>query len=379
MCVNKQILLLKPPQEKKNYWKIPDYIRSFWDNNDSAEVMVKCGKCQECKLERGRNWTYKIFLEALDYTDKIFITLTYANEKKGQQLNKRDLQLFIKRLRKYLGNQEIKYFAAGEYGEKKGRAHYHIILLGWTPNDLKLRKKSKKGNQMYSSETLQKLWGHGLCTIQRFDYKEVNYLTLYLDHNNENLLKYNRKALYRKNKLIEELKIKHGILFRNDNNSKPYKIRNVKDLSKEQLSKYQKEYRELMKTVRYKIHPEFNLYSLGLGFDNFINKEYYKYSLNIDNHTFEIPPEFIRKILDNPEKYQDHEVYQYMVNEALNRKKYSEEEYYFEFGKKLDLQDYPMQITKDNDLINLIANKEQRSKSENFNRIKLNKIYYSDF
>lgn len=49
-------------------------------------------------------------------------------------LDKRDLQLFFKRLRKAHGKgnnngRTIKYYAVGEYGGRTNRPHYHIILF----------------------------------------------------------------------------------------------------------------------------------------------------------------------------------------------------------------------------------------------------------
>lgn len=46
-------------------------------------------------------------------------------------LSKRDVQLFFKRLRKAhpSGQNSIKYYAAGEYGGKTARPHYHLIMF----------------------------------------------------------------------------------------------------------------------------------------------------------------------------------------------------------------------------------------------------------
>lgn len=66
-----------------------------------------------------------------------FITLTYdtANipiTKQGRlSLCKRDVQTFLKRLRKRHKNnahKSIKYYLVGEYGSKTKRPHYHVIL-----------------------------------------------------------------------------------------------------------------------------------------------------------------------------------------------------------------------------------------------------------
>lgn len=43
-------------------------------------------------------------------------------------LDKKDLQKYFKRLRK-LEKKKIKYYACGEYGGKRKRPHYHIILF----------------------------------------------------------------------------------------------------------------------------------------------------------------------------------------------------------------------------------------------------------
>lgn len=43
-------------------------------------------------------------------------------------LRKRDLQLFIKLLRSYLPEYEIRYFACGEYGVDRFRPHFHLLL-----------------------------------------------------------------------------------------------------------------------------------------------------------------------------------------------------------------------------------------------------------
>lgn len=61
----------------------------------------------------------------------IFVTLTYSNDflPKDGQLSKRDLQLFLKRLRKRI-DKKIRYFSCGEYGERSHRPHYHLIIWG---------------------------------------------------------------------------------------------------------------------------------------------------------------------------------------------------------------------------------------------------------
>lgn len=64
-----------------------------------------------------------------------FVTLTYdtahvpITKNRFMGLSKRDLQLFFKRLRKRQPGVRLKYYAAGEYGGKTNRPHYHVILF----------------------------------------------------------------------------------------------------------------------------------------------------------------------------------------------------------------------------------------------------------
>lgn len=72
-------------------------------------------------------------LHEIDSHDSsIFVTLTYADEylPENASLKKRDLQLFMKRLRKSLGKRKIRYYACGEYGDETQRPHYHLIIFG---------------------------------------------------------------------------------------------------------------------------------------------------------------------------------------------------------------------------------------------------------
>ncbi len=90
----------------------------------------RCGKCPPCARRRREQWTARILLEGCFHKDSVFVTLTYDeyNIPENGNVNKRDLQLFFKRLRKARG--PFRYFACAEYGERTFRAHYHCILFG---------------------------------------------------------------------------------------------------------------------------------------------------------------------------------------------------------------------------------------------------------
>lgn len=107
---------------------------------------VPCGKCLPCRIKKRQEWAVRLLHELDNHEDSIFLTLTYDNEKlpfntNYPTLRKRDIQLFIKRLRKDLQkvNKNIKYFFCGEYGSQTERPHYHAIIYG-----LSLKPEDKK-------------------------------------------------------------------------------------------------------------------------------------------------------------------------------------------------------------------------------------------
>jgi len=109
-----------------------------------------------------------------------FVTLTYDDQHlpEGQTLVKRHFQLFMKRLRK-LHKGKIKFFHCGEYGDCDRRPHYHAILFGIDFADKKKHSKSKSGNTLYVSETLNKLWGLGFAWIGDVTIESAGYVARY--------------------------------------------------------------------------------------------------------------------------------------------------------------------------------------------------------
>lgn len=153
-------------------------------------ILVPCGKCLICRKNKSAEWATRITHEAQYHQKKCFITLTYAdgtvplNKETGKEtLFKRDLQLFIKRLRKEIEPTKIKYFACGEYGKKTMRPHYHIIILGWQPDrstDLVQVGVSRDGRKRYSSPTIAEKWTKGNIDVSQVVPGSIFYVSGYL-------------------------------------------------------------------------------------------------------------------------------------------------------------------------------------------------------
>lgn len=88
-------------------------------------IDVPCGRCFECVKRRRNDWYIRCLLESRSKLHTYFGLLTYKEV--GDQLQKRDVQLFLKRLRSY--GYTLSYLIAGEYGDKKGRPHWHCLFF----------------------------------------------------------------------------------------------------------------------------------------------------------------------------------------------------------------------------------------------------------
>lgn len=152
-------------------------------------LKVPCNKCIGCRLQHAQAWGIRCAHEMRSYDDNCFITLTYDDEHlpHDESIHKRHLQTFFKRLRKSLTGKKIRYFACGEYGtdqdpntiDSLGRPHYHSIIFNHDFPDKELYK-TVRGNPLYTSESLNALWGKGISTVQEANFKTAQYTAGYV-------------------------------------------------------------------------------------------------------------------------------------------------------------------------------------------------------
>lgn len=130
-----------------------------------AWILVPCGRCIACRLNKARGWALRIMHEAKEAPCSCFVTLTYSDENlpKNGSLSVEDCQKFFKRLRKNTG-RKFRYFLGGEYGEIGGRPHYHAILFSFSKAD---------------RNELERAWGLGHIRVDDVSVDRAQYVAGY--------------------------------------------------------------------------------------------------------------------------------------------------------------------------------------------------------
>ncbi|UPW41612.1 replication initiator protein [Peromfec virus RodF8_42] len=144
------------------------------------ENVVPCGKCYNCLQDRRKQWTLRLQNEHYMYSgDAIFITLTYDDNHLPQDrsVSKRDIQLFMKRLRKYYKTRKLKYYIASEYGGATNRPHYHGIIFGIRCGN------SSKSKIRLSNFISKHIWKQGYCYVGTGTKSSISYCAKYIVKN----------------------------------------------------------------------------------------------------------------------------------------------------------------------------------------------------
>lgn len=140
-----------------------------------TELTVPCGHCNFCLANRRADWSFRLYQELKHSKCAHFLTLTYDEENVpiGDDcfsLSKRDLQLFIKKLRKANGSK-LRYYNVGEYGTETNRPHYHSIMFGLDKPTI---------------AKLQTIWEKGFVHVGAVTPASIHYVTKYvINHDRE--------------------------------------------------------------------------------------------------------------------------------------------------------------------------------------------------
>lgn len=147
---------------------------------------VPCGVCIGCRIDRAEGWAIRATHEAQmseigSSPGSSFLTLTYDVEHlpANNSVSLDVMQRFMKRLRKAVG-VPIRFLLCGEYGERRGRAHYHVLVFGFRFPDRKLWKKTRDGFDLFTSELLSKAWPFGMALVGDVTYQSARYVGGYV-------------------------------------------------------------------------------------------------------------------------------------------------------------------------------------------------------
>lgn len=149
------------------------------------QMELPCGKCPECQKDYYTNWATRGSRELARWDSSVFLTLTYAPEHlpENNSLNKKDVQDFIKRVKKYFKStteNPIRQIYCGEYGTKTLRPHYHVILFNCDFPDRKFHRRSDQGHPIFTSEILSRLWPYGFTEFGIAEPGSIAYLFKYV-------------------------------------------------------------------------------------------------------------------------------------------------------------------------------------------------------
>lgn len=163
--------------------------------------LFPCGQCMPCRVNRRREWTHRIMLEANLKQDNTFVTLTYSDEhlplvsstptstaqpstSKSEflpTLDPKHLQDWLKRFRKEVSPLKVRYYAIGEYGDETQRPHYHLALFGY-PNCLygNSRYSRSRSSCCVHCDVVRSTWGKGNVFLGDITTNSAQYIAGYV-------------------------------------------------------------------------------------------------------------------------------------------------------------------------------------------------------
>lgn len=153
-----------------------------------------CHKCWQCRERAIADWTGRNIAEMKTAKACHAVTLTYGRDDANAEEHERsvvltysDVQKFLYLLRRH--GYPVRYFVAGEFGTKKGRAHWHIILY-WqdrVPDNIPLRQNwlfaryGEDGKQAQDENgDPAYFWPHGWTYWQKVTPHTARYVCKYL-------------------------------------------------------------------------------------------------------------------------------------------------------------------------------------------------------
>lgn len=158
--------------------------RTIWKSvsGEFRPFQVACRYCWQCRSNRVWDWVGRAIAENETASRSFFVTMTYGHttkldevlDERATSLHYPDVQKWLKRIRR---QHAVRYIVTGEYGSRKGRAHWHALLFFRdTFPDVKLRFKYW-GNRDFNTDPF---WKEGLTEWDAFSPEGAKYVTKYM-------------------------------------------------------------------------------------------------------------------------------------------------------------------------------------------------------
>ncbi len=166
------------------------------NTGNKRDVVIACKHCIGCLLDYQDDWKIRICHHASLTENNHFVTLSYAPENYPMDglIYIEHMQDFHQKLRNEFPKSRIQMVYKGEYSPTNYRPHWHGIYFNLPLTDLVLNKTNQCGDKLYTSETINKLWGHGNEIIGAVTPQSAAYIARDLNKTD----KPNKAAQYKK-------------------------------------------------------------------------------------------------------------------------------------------------------------------------------------
>lgn len=166
-------------------------------------LKAACHQCWQCRERAINDWVGRNIAESKTASGAHSVTLTYGRDDRNESDHERatvltysDVQKYFKLLRFH--GYPVRYFATGEYGGKKGRAHWHVMLY-WQERvpDVLLGKRYDWSIQSRSGETVFP-WDHGFSFFEAPEPAAIRYNCKYIQKDMGDNLRQGHLAMSKK-------------------------------------------------------------------------------------------------------------------------------------------------------------------------------------
>lgn len=144
-------------------------------------LQIRCARCLNCRLWRERAWVLRQLLEQSSCSHSYFVTLTYSDPNRPGTLQYDHAQKFLKRLRKPLPPESVRYFCVGEYGERLGREHWHLNIFS-----------QEKLSFRFGRQHIEQ-WPSGVSFVGTLTKKSMGYVASYAQQKDPPILQASRR------------------------------------------------------------------------------------------------------------------------------------------------------------------------------------------